>query len=1631
MNDNSSDDKQKQYARLRELFVLLCDLPSAEQSAYLDKACANDPELRRQAEILLSGDAKGGLLEDGKTIDGVELHLDEDDKIVDPAEDPRLAATNLSAAEEAQELPSTRAQQHSPANMPKQIGRYKVLQEIGQGGMGSVYMAEQTEPVQRRVALKIIKAGMDSKEVIARFEAERQALAMMDHPNIAKVLDAGMTENRRPYFVMELVRGIPITHYCDKNRLTPDERLMIFIKVCRAIQHAHQKGIIHRDIKPSNVLVGMSDGEPVPKVIDFGLAKALQAQSLTDKTMFTQFGQVVGTLEYMSPEQAEMDINDVDTRTDVYSLGVLLYELLTGSTPIGRERLKSAGFHRLLQIIREEDAPRPSMRLSDSGDEVTGISEQRRCDSKRLGAILKGDLDWIAVKALDKDRKRRYEAASELAADIQRYLDDEAIEARPPTLNYRLRKTIRKHKGKFAAASVALSMLVAGLIGTGTMWYRAASAEKLSRAAEKKANDEAANTRKALAEVEKQRDRANANEALVAKEANRAQDAEAAAKFQLANARWDANRAGEAQTLLSEIPHKYRDNFEWHYCRRLFLGSDMTLYGHASAVWSVDFSPDGKLIASGDDDGAIKLWDASTGQEVTTLNGHAGAVRSVRFSPDGSSLASGSDDHTIKLWDANGNELMTLNGHSNRVCRVRFNPDGTRLVSASWDGTAKLWDAATGQELRTLGGDVGFVTCASFSRDGKFIAAGMPRLDPPQVKMWDVSSGQEVAPVKVDAFGISSLAFSPDGTCIAAGTENRTISMTSLTDPTEVSGDQPIKTFSGHHGRLLDVQFSPAGTCVASSSDDGTIKLWDVATGEELKSLKGHKGYVEGIAFSPDGARVVSGGSDATVKVWDLTGLPSTSFGQSSYAANVSFSSDGTRMVSCGARRSVRIWDAFKGQQLAMLSGHNHTVYDACFSPDRSRVASACRDRTVKLWDATTGEELNTLKGHNGSVFSVRFSPDGSKIASGSYDSTIRLWDTATGEQLMSLKGNGEQVWSVRFNREGERLVTGHERCIKLWDSSTGQELLTINRGAFSLAFSPDGTRIASGRYNSVDVWDASNGEQLMVLKGHTNKIKSVCFSPDGTRIASAGAVDKTIKLWDAATGEELLTLTGHTDGLKSVCFSPDGNRMASASYDGTIRLWEAPRTAECTTLSGHTASIYGARFSPDGDYIATVDYDGVTKLWDTASASELSTLRGHTGAVWRVRFSPGGTRVATASNDKTIKVWDIASGEELMTLSGHAEAVYGLAYSPDGKYIVSCGPDKTIKFWDANSGRESWTLKEHSDAVNFVSFSGNGAVIASASVDKTVKLWDVATHTLLQSLDGHTEPVFAVHFSQDGKRVYSQSDNERFVWNAKTGNLIPDAEWFAVNPQEHGRWQLRWSPISVLLIDKDYKRTRQAEGYLAFEARARPEWHQQQYERSLKAENHYAALFHAAWLFRLEPDSRPAYDQFHLSLAQVEEKDLQLLPKAIQLAIELPKPPVSEKTAQAENQRIWNKVLPPESQPTDLDLEWMHDIVQQYPRGIYFNTLAVTEFRAGNYKAAIAASLKSVELTPQQDDRYDSPYPGDFAVLAMSYLLLGDRRNANEYREKFTKAMKLDVFSDDEENLGFLREVNTHFLNQ
>ena len=515
--------------REEDLFAAALALPVAERRHYLEEACGGDAELLRRVEALL------------------RVHEEVGDFLEAPAVANRPDASLAGAPQPPPEVA-----------VGTRVGRYKLLQKIGEGGCGVVYMAEQEEPVRRRVAIKVIRLGMDTREVIARFEAERQALALMDHPNIARVFDAGATDTGRPYFVMELVRGVKITDYCDQQELSTAGRLNLFTQVCHAIQHAHQKGIVHRDIKPSNILVTLQDGEPVPKVIDFGIAKATQGR-LTDRTLFTAFEQFIGTPAYMSPEQAQLSSQDVDTRSDIYSLGVLLYELLTGRTPFETKDLLQAGLDEIRRVIREVEPPKPSARLSTltNADRAT-VARLRGTAPAHLSNLLRGDLDWIVMCCLEKNRRRRYETADGLAMDLQRHLSNEPVVARPPSTAYLLQKLIARHRFAFGAAAAIAAALLAGIAASTWQAVRATHAEKLAdtRLQSELASRQEAEAQRQLA-VDRLRDEQAARQeterqkTLAEQERNRAQDAEKLAADRL-QAELAARREAEQQKVLAD-----------------------------------------------------------------------------------------------------------------------------------------------------------------------------------------------------------------------------------------------------------------------------------------------------------------------------------------------------------------------------------------------------------------------------------------------------------------------------------------------------------------------------------------------------------------------------------------------------------------------------------------------------------------------------------------------------------------------------------------------------------------------------------------------------------------------------------------------------------------------------------------------------------------------------------------------------------------------------------------------------------------------------------------------------------------------------------------------------------------------
>jgi WD40 repeat protein/serine/threonine protein kinase len=1043
----------------------------------------------------------------------------------------RLLAQHRCSTDFLESSVAVMTEQARPEGPGVLIGPYKLLEQIGEGGMGTVWMAQQTEPVKRVVAMKLIKAGMDTKQLIARFEVERQALALMDHANIARVLDAGTTSAGRPYFVMDLVKGVPITRYCDEHRLTPRQRLELFLPVCQAVHHAHQKGIIHRDLKPSNVLVALYDGKPVPKIIDFGVAKAA-GQSLTDKTLVTGFGNIVGTLEYMSPEQAEINQLDIDTRSDIYSLGVLLYELLTGTTPLERKRVKESGMLEALRIIREEDVPTLSNRLATT-EELPAIAANRGLEPAKLTKLVRGELDWIVMKALEKDRNLRYETANTFAGDIQRYLSDEQVQAVPPSAGYRLRKFARRNKGAFAMATViALAVLLAVVaLATSTVLTGNAS--------------------------ERERREANLH------------------RITLAHQDLSADDLARALKLLEACPEDLRE-WEWHYLMRLCKVEPLVLR-EKTALNAVAFSPDGEHVASAGADGAVKIWNSRTGIVVQTLKAHEGSVACVAFHPDGKHVASTGSDRKVKVWDLT-TEREVFSGPCDAIRKfgaaytVAFRVSDGRQLAAGSGQAVRIWDWERDKLIHTFTGHEEHPISVAFSSDGQRLATASWREG---VKLWDPTSGG--GPLHTFSgyrHPISALAFSQDGGRLASACYDRTV---------KVWNPKSFELLYSllHGGNVECVTFSPDGKRVVTAGEHNTVYLWDAITGREVLGLRGHTDRCMCVAFSPDGKRLASASTDGTIRFWDATPLRGDE-GQETLTIprdgveirSVAISPDGQKIASVGHGLGtlLQICDVQTGRDRVGVSEHQDVAFCVAWHPDGQRLASTGSDgrqQSVWVWDAQTGKSLLRLPPRV--CYAVAFSPDRRYLVTGGVSGALEVWDASTGKEVGRLGPHEREIRGLVFSDNGRYLASSSgDGVVKVWDATRldqKHEALREFRArvpgaSLNVAFSPDGQRLATaGEKNTVKIWDVAEHRELRVLQGHNGEVYTLAFSPDkdGRWIASAGE-DSAVKIWDSHTGELVRSYRGHTGLVSSLAFSSDGRRLISGSRDSTIKVWDVPK---------------------------------------------------------------------------------------------------------------------------------------------------------------------------------------------------------------------------------------------------------------------------------------------------------------------------------------------------------------------------------------------------------------------------------------------------------------------------------------
>jgi serine/threonine protein kinase/WD40 repeat protein len=1159
MSEFKSDMPSPQN-REEALFQAAVQLTGAERAAFLKGACLGDEALRQRLEALLAA------------------HDAPDELSPAPAVKATIKLDLSEAPDEA---------------VGQTLGRYKLLERLGEGGCGVVYVAEQTRPVRRRVALKVIKLGMDTKQVVARFEAERQALAMMDHPNIAKVLDAGTTETGRPFFVMELVRGIRITDYCDQNQLSTKERLDLFIKICQAIQHAHQKGIIHRDIKPSNILVTLHDGVPVPKVIDFGIAKATEGR-LTDSTVYTQLHQFIGTPAYMSPEQAEMSGLDIDTRSDIYSLGVLLYELLAGTTPFDANELMASGMDAMRKTIREKEPVRPSTRFATlKGEDLTTTAKRRSADKSKLMHQLKGDLDWIVMRCLEKDRTRRYESASGLAADLKRHLNNETVVARPPSTAYRFQKSFRRNKVAFVAGTAIAVALLLGIIASTWQSVRATRAKHEALAAK-----EQAITAQASESVQRQKAEANAQQAIAAQveETKLREQAEAeelaarqrayASDMNVAAQAFAGNNLGRALDLLNrqrpQPGQKDLRGWEWRYLWQQTRSDALfTLGQEASEIYSLAVSPDSSLLAAGMHiQGGLAVWDLRTRQVLIHLVDKEQLVRAV-FSPTDPLLAfasstapaSGLPQTTLRLWNTAIRQMVAELPLDAECMGLAFAKDGRTLVTATASGTQgkiTLWRMPEGTLLTNYPSqqnpfEVG--TGFAATPDLSLAAYGMPGANA-RISAMDLHTGKELwTTVAAKTPLITALAFSPDGKMLAsgAGFADSDIHLW------EVATGKEIGKLEGHGSWVSFLIFSPDGKKLTSSSADQTIRIWDVASQKCVDVLRGHRQEIWSLTMLPDDKTLVSGGKDGTLCFWDTSISHPHQPRITVPAQNVNYwncAPDGHSLLTLDQQGQVAQWSGADFSQKTPLLEMGTNFYSYDFSLDGRFLAFFWTNGMIQVWNPSQRVLLHQMTNAPGKVYGFNFLADGKKLITVSAsDSVYHELDLTTGLEIQSWPAPASlNLFFAAALTPDERSfmaigmgVAGFRNLVD--QSQTKPELNILEPGG--AIFSPDGKLLAAAdQMGFARVLDTATWRTVATSGGFLNGVHNVWFSPDGKRLAIASDDKEAVRLCDTESWQDVFTLEAPGTGFGGVEVFPDNNTIAWVNQT-TAYVWRAPSWAE------------------------------------------------------------------------------------------------------------------------------------------------------------------------------------------------------------------------------------------------------------------------------------------------------------------------------------------------------------------------------------------------------------------------------------------------------------------------------------
>lgn len=1073
--------KSSRWELIDQILDELLDSPSSERDNILTKHCGADAGLRQEVEKLLAATEKAVGFMEVSAVDSAAQSLD------------------LEA---------------SGSLIGKRVGKYRLLKLIGRGGMGSVFLASRTDKEFRKtVAVKLVNPFWNDDELAHTFRRERQILAKLEHPNIARLLDGGTTRDKVSFLVMEYVEGVPITEYCRDECRTTNERLKIFLKVCAAVQFAHQNLIIHRDLKPNNILV-TADG--TVKLLDFGVAKLLQPDLLDVSSSFT-LGTNILTPNYASPEQLMGET--ITTASDVYSLGVLLYELLCGSRP---HDLKDKSLPEILRIISQEVPPRPSETKVQIREQAASAALSASGLHSRTSAhrALRGDLDNICLKALAKERPERYQTVEELSADINRHLETLPISARQPSVWYRMNKYVRRHRLGVATATGIMILLLGWL--TTAVWQRNVARGQADQ-----------NLLRAYA--------ADMNLGMQA--------------YETAN-----------MTRLDDIVARYQNtaftgNWEYRFLQNLTKPkAQLLMIPHPSEVWDVAFSPDSKRMATACADGLARIYRVPEGNLLTTTTTREINIWRVRFSPDGRLLATVSGDSnstSVRVWNAaTGAETLSLVGHTARVRGLDFSPDGKMIATGSRDETIRIWDAVDGRELKRFvverAREPDEIEDLHFTPDGnKLLAAGKATSC-----VLDVASGRILSKF---AEGSWAAAVSPDGKRFGLGGAEPSIHIFDANPAKEVL------EIARHEAKINNLAFSPDGSTIASASSDRTVRFSDAQTGVETLSLKTHLSEAWSVAFSHDGKFIATSGTDFSVFLFDAAELlrgSSFAFPLNPGGGWSAISPDRSKVVIPSTlTHSQTLWDVTSRRKVVEFFT-KEAVETGSFSPDGAILATGDLVGTITLWNSATGAEIRHFTDHDKYIVSVVFTPDGKRLISASHDKTVRIWNVENPVGLRELCHFDAEVSALGVSPDGCRVfVASLDTTAKLIDFATGSVIAEIGKRRkpfMSVAFAPDGQTFATGDSDgAIQIRQTGDAKLLATFTGNTGHLTALTYSPDGLRLASASG-EGVIRLWDTKTGDQVLAIRTGAPNMSFLAFTPDGNTLISHGSVGKVQLWEA-----------------------------------------------------------------------------------------------------------------------------------------------------------------------------------------------------------------------------------------------------------------------------------------------------------------------------------------------------------------------------------------------------------------------------------------------------------------------------------------